>query len=59
MIYCYSVTTHDAKFFLGILMMVIDGIDSFRNMMFFDTQSDTGDDCIAIKSGKNPESNLK
>ena len=36
-----------------------DGIDpdSSRNSYIFDCSFDTGDDCIAIKSGKNPEGN--
>jgi len=36
-----------------------DGIDpdSSKNSYIFDTTFDTGDDCIAIKSGKNPEGN--
>lgn len=37
-----------------------DGIDpdSSRNSYIFDCSFDTGDDCIAIKSGKNPEGNV-
>jgi polygalacturonase len=31
--------------------------DSSQNLLIFDTVFDTGDDCIAIKSGKNPEGN--
>lgn len=36
-----------------------DGIDpdSSKNCVVFDTEFDTSDDCIAIKSGKNPEGN--
>jgi polygalacturonase len=36
-----------------------DGIDpdSSRNSCIFNCSFDTGDDCIAIKSGKNPEGN--
>lgn len=32
--------------------------DSSENCVIFDTVFDTGDDCIAIKSGKNPEGNI-
>ena len=32
--------------------------DSSENCVIFDTLFATGDDCIAIKSGKNPEGNL-
>ena len=37
-----------------------DGIDpdSSLNSYIFNTTFDTGDDCIAIKSGKNPEGNV-
>ena len=37
-----------------------DGIDpdSSRRSYIFDCTFDTGDDCIAIKSGKNPEGNV-
>ncbi len=37
-----------------------DGIDpdSSENSFIFDCAFDTGDDCIAIKSGKNPEGNV-
>ena len=32
--------------------------DSSEDCVIFDTVFDTGDDCIAIKSGKNPEGNI-
>ena len=32
--------------------------DSCEDCVIFDTDFDTGDDCIAIKSGKNPEGNI-
>ncbi len=32
--------------------------DSSEDCVIFDTTFDTGDDCIAIKSGKNPEGNI-
>lgn len=59
MIYCDTVTTHG----VSIKTRGIDNgdgwdPDSSRNMMIFDTTFDTGDDCIAIKSGKNPDGNL-
>ncbi|MCH4170411.1 MAG: glycosyl hydrolase family 28 protein [Lactobacillus sp.] len=58
MIYCDTVTTNG----IHIQSQGIDNgdgwdPDSSRNMLIFDTTFDTGDDCIAIKSGKNPEGN--
>ncbi|WP_241242764.1 glycoside hydrolase family 28 protein [Paenibacillus whitsoniae] len=58
MIYCDTVTTHG----VSIKSRGIDNgdgwdPDSSRNLMIFDTTFDTGDDCIAIKSGKNPDGN--
>lgn len=58
MIYCDTVTTNG----ITIQSRGIDNgdgwdPDSSRNMMIFDTKFDTGDDCIAIKSGKNPDGN--
>lgn len=58
MIYCDTVTTHG----VSIHSRGIDNgdgwdPDSSKNMMIFDTVFDTGDDCIAIKSGKNPDGN--
>lgn len=59
MIYCDTVTTHGVT----IKSRGIDNgdgwdPDSSRNTMIFDTTFDTGDDCIAIKSGKNPNGNV-
>lgn len=59
MIYCDTVTTHG----VNIKSRGIDNgdgwdPDSSRNLMIFDTIFDTGDDCIAIKSGKNPDGNI-
>ncbi len=59
MIYCDTVTTNG----INIKSRGIDNgdgwdPDSSRNLMIFDTTFDTGDDCIAIKSGKNPDGNL-
>ena len=55
MIYSDTVTTHG----MTILSQVLNGDgwdpDSSRNCMIFDTDIQTGDDCVAIKSGKNPE----
>jgi exo-poly-alpha-galacturonosidase len=58
MIYCDTFTTHG----VNIKSRGIDNgdgwdPDSSRNLMIFDTTFDTGDDCIAIKSGKNPDGN--
>ncbi|MGX7131613.1 glycosyl hydrolase family 28 protein [Enterococcus songbeiensis] len=58
MIYCDTVTTHG----IHIKSQGIDNgdgwdPDSSQNCMIFDTTFDTGDDCIAIKSGKNPDGN--
>ncbi|WP_071130490.1 glycosyl hydrolase family 28 protein [Enterococcus timonensis] len=58
LIYCDTVTTHG----LAIHSKGIDNgdgwdPDSSKNCLIFDTTFDTGDDCIAIKSGKNPEGN--
>lgn len=59
MIYCDTITTHG----VNIKSRGIDNgdgwdPDSSQNLMIFDTIFDTGDDCIAVKSGKNPEGNL-
>ncbi|MDU5110697.1 MAG: glycoside hydrolase family 28 protein [Clostridium sp.] len=58
-IYCDTFTTHG----VNIRSRGIDNgdgwdPDSSRNLMIFDTTFDTGDDCIAIKSGKNPDGNI-
>lgn len=58
MIYCDTVVTHG----VNIQSKGIDNgdgwdPDSSQNLLIFDTVFDTGDDCIAIKSGKNPEGN--
>lgn len=59
MIYCDTITTNG----IHIESQGIDNgdgwdPDSSRNLIIFDTTFDTGDDCIAIKSGKNPEGNV-
>lgn len=59
MIYCDTVTTNG----LRITSQGVDNgdgwdPDSSRNMMIFNTVFNTSDDCIAIKSGKNPQGNL-
>lgn len=55
MIYSDTVTTHGVE----ITSTIINGDgwdpDSSRNLMLFDSKIVTGDDCVAIKSGKNPE----
>jgi exo-poly-alpha-galacturonosidase len=57
-IYCDKVTLHD----LNIVSTARngDGIDpdSSTDSYIFNCKFSTGDDCIAIKSGKNPEGNL-
>lgn len=58
MIYCDGVATHAVH----IKSQGVDNgdgwdPDSSRNCMIFDTTFDTGDDCVAVKSGKNPEGN--
>lgn len=58
MIYCDTVTTHG----IAIKSRGIDNgdgwdPDSSRHLLIFNTTFDTGDDCIAIKSGKNPDGN--
>jgi exo-poly-alpha-galacturonosidase len=59
MIYCDTVTTNNVT----IKSLGIDNgdgwdPDSSKNCMIFDSHFETGDDCIAIKSGKNPEGNI-
>ncbi len=57
-IYSEDVSLHD----LDILTNVRNGDgldpDSSRNSYVFNCDFSTGDDCIAIKSGKNPEGNV-
>nr|WP_294895361.1 glycoside hydrolase family 28 protein [uncultured Pedobacter sp.] len=57
-IYCDKVTLHD----LNIVSTARngDGIDpdSSTDSYIFNCKFSTGDDCIAIKSGKNPEGNV-
>ncbi|MFD1125526.1 glycosyl hydrolase family 28 protein [Lentilactobacillus raoultii] len=58
LIYCDYVTTHG----IHVKSQGVDNgdgwdPDSSRHCMIFDTTFETGDDCIAIKSGKNPEGN--
>ena len=58
MIYSKDITTYGCK-------VISKGVwngdgwnpDSSENCVIFDTVFDTGDDCVAIKSGKNPEGN--
>lgn len=58
MIYSDSITTNGVSFQTKGLANG-DGWDpdSSTNCIIFDCNFDTGDDCIAIKSGKNPEGN--
>ncbi|ERL64375.1 glycosyl hydrolase family 28 protein [Schleiferilactobacillus shenzhenensis] len=58
MIYCDTITSHD----LTIYSPRIDNgdgwdPDSSRNLLIYGSTFNTGDDCIAVKSGKNPEGN--
>lgn len=58
LLYCRDITTHG----LQICSQGIDNgdgwdPDSTERALLFDTCFDTGDDCVAIKSGKNPEGN--
>jgi polygalacturonase len=57
-IYSENVTCHDLT--LRSTVRNGDGIDpdSSKNSYIFNCSFDTGDDCIAIKSGKNPEGNV-
>jgi polygalacturonase len=57
-IYSENVTCHDLT--INTAVRNGDGIDpdSSRNSYIFNCTFDTGDDCIAIKSGKNPEGNV-
>lgn len=57
-IYCDQIITHD----LTITSQHIDNgdgwdPDSSKNCLIFATKLNTSDDCIAIKSGKNPDGN--
>ncbi|WP_158277373.1 glycoside hydrolase family 28 protein [Opitutus sp. ER46] len=56
-LYCENVTCHDLTITTAVRNG--DGIDpdSSRHSYIFNCTFDTGDDCIAIKSGKNPEGN--
>ncbi len=57
-VYCENVTCQDLTITTAIRNG--DGIDpdSSRNCYIVNCAFDTGDDCIAIKSGKNPEGNV-
>ena len=59
MIYSDNVVTCGTKFISkGIWNGDGWNPDSSKNCTIFDSEFDTGDDCIAIKSGKNPEGNI-
>jgi polygalacturonase len=57
-IYSENVTCHDLT--INSNVRNGDGIDpdSSRNSYIFNCAFSTGDDCIAVKSGKNPEGNV-
>ncbi len=59
MVYCDNVVTCGGKIYSQKISNG-DGWDpdSSTNCVLFDVEFDTGDDCVAIKSGKNPEGNL-
>lgn len=59
MLYCMNVVTHDVHIFSHEIDNG-DGWDpdSSKNLTIFKTCFDTSDDCIAIKSGKNPSGNI-
>ena len=59
MIYSNNVVTCGGKIFSQRISNG-DGWDpdSSKNCILFDMDFDTGDDCVAIKSGKNPEGNI-
>ncbi len=57
-IYCENVSCHDL--IINSTVRNGDGLDpdSSRNSYIFNCVFSNGDDCIAIKSGKNPEGNV-
>lgn len=58
-IYCENVITCGSTIFShGISNGDGWDPDSSENCVVFDCDFDTGDDCVAIKSGKNPEGNV-
>ena len=59
MVYSDNVTTCGCKIFSQKISNG-DGWDpdSSTNCVLFDADFDTGDDCVAVKSGKNPEGNV-
>ena len=58
-IYCDNVTVHGCHIKTRCIHNG-DGLnpDSSTNVTVFDCSFDTGDNCIAIKSGRNPEGNI-
>lgn len=59
MVYCSGVTTHGVRFeSTGVHNGDGWDPDSSEHCTIFDCEFRTGDDCIAIKSGKNPEGNI-
>lgn len=58
MIYSDTVTTHGINIYSRVLNGDGWDPDSSRNCLLFDSTIETGDDCVAIKSGKNPEGDI-
>lgn len=57
-VYSDTVTTHGVKIYSNVLNGDGWDPDSSKNCLLFDCEIKTGDDCIAVKSGKNPEGNI-
>ncbi|MBR5536023.1 MAG: glycoside hydrolase family 28 protein [Clostridia bacterium] len=58
MIYSDSVTVHGVDIYSKVLNGDGWDPDSSQNCLLFDADIETGDDCVAIKAGKNPEGDI-